>query len=429
MSTNKVGRVYYVSNNGNDENNGLTPESAWQTFKNVDAESKILQEGDQVLFERGGIYRGSLRVVSGVTYSAYGDGKKPHLYGSLRNYAVPDLWEASDKEAIWKIQVGTMRDIGNIVFDHDYLEKWAMKRLTPSLKENFEFYHDKGAGVLYLYLDKGNPGEVYHDIQICSDEHILWGKNFMHDILIENLCVKYTGGHGICFWNGSKNITVRNCEIGCIGGSILEGYLDCEVRYGNGFEVVDNCDDILVEDNYVYHCYDAGITHQSSNPLGCKQRNITFRRNKIEYCNYNIEYYVDCKNGIIEDTVYEDNLLLYAGYGFGSVNRIGSDTSVLSHICCYARKIPCRNFIIRNNLFHKSLRKLLAIGGPNDVSNLGPIVMGNTYILEKKASETEAAMIRNKDDEEITLMGNTQKELEEVVALLDQKPKSVILER
>ena len=106
MSTNKVGRVYYVSNNGNDENNGLTPESAWQTFKNVDAESKILQEGDQVLFERGGIYRGSLRVVSGVTYSAYGDGKKPHLYGSLRNYAVPDLWEASDKEAIWKRKVG-----------------------------------------------------------------------------------------------------------------------------------------------------------------------------------------------------------------------------------------------------------------------------------------------------------------------------------
>lgn len=420
--------IYYVSNRGNDANDGSTPESAWKTFKNADAEAQTLKEGDKILFERGGIYRGSLQLVSGVTYSAYGDGEMPHLYGSLRNYAKPDLWEADSKDGIWKMNVGMMRDVGNIVFDHDYLEKWAMKRLTLALKENFDFYHDKENGVLYLYFDKGNPGEVYHDIQVCSDEHILWGKDFMHDICIEDLCVKYTGGHGICFWNGTKNITVRNCEIGCIGGSLLEWDLDCEVRYGNGFEVVDNCDGILVEDNYVYHCYDAGITHQSSYPLGCKQRNIIFRRNKIEYCNYNIEYYVSCENGIIENTVYEDNLLRYAGYGFGSVNRIGSNTSVLSHICCYTRNMPCRNFVIRNNVFDKSLRKLLAIGSPNDINELGPVVTGNTYILEKKESETEVAVIRSKDDEEITLMGNTQKELEGSVALLDKNPKAVILE-
>ena len=427
MGTNRLGRVYYVSNNGNDANDGLTLESAWKTFKNADAEAQIIKEGDKVLFERGGLYRGSLQLVSGVTYSAYGDGEKPHLYGSLRNYAEPDLWDADDKESIWKMNVGTMRDIGNIVFDHDYLEKWAMKRLSLDIKENFDFYHDRDKGILYLYFDKGNPGEVYRDIEVCSDEHILWGKNFMHDILIEDLCVKYTGAHGICFWHGSKNITIRNCEIGCIGGSMLDGFA-CPVRYGNGFEVVDGCDDILVEDNYVYHCYDAGITHQSSNPLGCKQRNIIFRRNKIEYCNYNIEYYVDSKNGIMENIIYEDNLLQYAGYGFGSVNRIGSNTSVLSHICCYTRNMPCRNFIIRNNVFDKSLRKLLAIGSPNDANDLGPVVTGNTYILEKKESETEVAMIRSKEGGEIILMGNTQKELEEAVALLDDNPKAVILE-
>ncbi len=426
MSTNTVGRVYYVSDNGNDANDGLTPESAWKTFGNADAGAQILVEGDKVLFERGGLYRGSLQLVSGVTYSAYGEGEKPRLYGSLKNYASPDLWEADSRDFIWKLNVGAMRDIGNIVFDHDYLEKWAMKRLTPELKENFDFYHDRENGILYLYFDKGNPGAVYDDIQVCSDDHVLWGKTHMHDIRIENLCVKYTGGHGISFWNGAKNITVRNCEIGCIGGSML----DCgvQVRYGNGFEVVDNCDNIVVEDNYVYHCYDAGITHQSSYPPGCKQRNIAFRRNRIEYCNYNIEYYVSCENGIIEDTVYEDNILRYAGYGFGSVNRIGSNTSVLSHICCYTRNMPCRNFIIRNNIFDKSLRKLLAIGSPNDAHDMGPVVTGNTYILEKKETGTEVAMIRDKDGKEIALICCTQKDLEEAVALLDQNPKAVILE-
>lgn len=421
-----MGNRYYISENGNDANNGLSPEAAWRTFQNVDANTQIVKEGDQVLFERGGIYRGSLLTVSGVTYGAYGEGEKPCLYGSLRNYALPELWEADSREHIWKLHVGDMRDIGNVVFDHDYLDKWAMKRLSLELKENFDYYHDREQGILYLYLDKGNPGEVYQDIEVCSDEHILWGKHFMHDILIEDLCLKYTGAHGICFWHGSKNITVRNCEIGCIGGSMLEGF-PVPVRYGNGFEVVDGCEDILVEDNYVYHCYDAGITHQSSNPAGCVQKKITFRRNRIEYCHYSIEYYVDCENGMIEDTVYEDNILRYAGYGFGSVNRIGSNTSVLSHICCYARNIPCKNFIIRNNIFDRSLRKILAIGTPNDKNGLGPVITGNTYILEKKA-ETEVAMVRDEANQEMTLMGDTQEALKDAVALLDEKPKEVRLE-
>lgn len=419
--------IYYISNSGNDSNDGKSPQSAWNTMKHADAAAQILQSGDQVLFERGGIFRGGLELVSGVTYSAYGEGDRPHLYGSLQNYADQTLWEKDEEEHIWKLHVGNMRDIGNVVFDHDYMEKWAMKRLTPELKENYDFYHDREHGILYLYLDLGNPGAVYRDIEVCSDNHVLLGKHFTHDIIIEQLCIKYTGAHGICIWHGSENITVRDCEIGCIGGSMLEGF-ECPVRYGNGFEVVDGCDGILVEHNYVYHCYDAGITHQSSNPAGAVQRNIIFRRNRIEYCNYNIEYYVDCENGLIENTVYEDNVLRYAGYGFGSVNRIGSNTSVLSHICCYARKMPCRNFIIRNNLFEQSMRKILTIGSPNDKTGFGPVITDNIYILEKKAEETEVAMIRNSKDEETVLLGNTQAELETAVALLDANPKAVILE-
>lgn len=421
-----MGNIYYISAKGNDKNSGRSPKDAWRSFQNADSEAQILKEGDQVLFERGGIYRGSLLTVSGVSYGAYGEGKKPELYGSLQNYADAGLWTEAEVESVWKLQTGEMRDIGNVVFDHDPMGKWAMKRLSmEELKNNFDFYHDREQGILYLYLDLGNPGAVYQDIEVCSDEHILWGKNFMHDILIEDLCIKYTGAHGICFWHGSKNITVRNCEIGCIGGSMLEGF-PVPVRYGNGFEVVDGCDGILVEDNVVYHCYDAGITHQSSNPAGCVQKNIVFRRNTISYCNYNIEYYVDCENGRIEDTVYEDNILRNAGYGFGSVNRIGSNTSVLSHICCYARKMPSRNFVIKNNIFDRSLRKILTIGSPNDANGLGPVVEGNTYLLEKK-DETEVAMIRDHAEDEVTLFGNTQKELEESIALLDKNPKKVRL--
>ena len=423
---NTGGRIFYVSEKGNDEKDGLTPESAWKTIKRVNADAGEVANGDTVLFERGGIYRGSTKLISGVTYGSYGQGEKPCLYGSLRNYAEESLWEATSTEHIWKLNVGTMKDIGNLVFDHG--KAWAMKRLEMTLSEDFDFWHDQEGQELYLYSSTGNPGLVYEDIEVCSNDHIMYGPTqYMKDILIENLCLKYTGAHGICFRHGSKNITVRNCEIGYIGGSML----DETVRYGNGFEVVDGCCDILVENNWVYQCYDAGITHQSSFQPGCVQENIVFRGNLIEYCNYNIEYYVSEENGIIEDTVYENNILRYAGFGFGSENRIGSDTSVLSHICCYSRMMPSKNFIIRNNVLDTSLRFLTAIGCTNDKEGLGPTMVGNHYI-QSSNQEGNVELIKlweQERKERVAISIRSQEEMESVVSRIDMKPGVVVLKK
>ena len=423
---NTGGRIFYVSEKGNDEKDGLTPESAWKTIKRVNADAGEVAFGVTVLFERGGIYRGSTKLISGVTYGSYGQGEKPCLYGSLRNYAEESLWEATSTEHIWKLNVGTMKDIGNLVFDHG--KAWAMKRLEMTLSEDFDFWHDQEGQELYLYSSTGNPGLVYEDIEVCSNDHIMYGPTqYMKDILIENLCLKYTGAHGICFRHGSKNITVRNCEIGYIGGSML----DETVRYGNGFEVVDGCCDILVENNWVYQCYDAGITHQSSFQPGCVQENIVFRGNLIEYCNYNIEYYVSEENGIIEDTVYENNILRYAGFGFGSENRIGSDTSVLSHICCYSRMMPSKNFIIRNNVLDTSLRFLTAIGCTNDKEGLGPTMVGNHYI-QSSNQEGNVELIKlweQERKERVAISIRSQEEMESVVSRIDMKPGVVVLKK
>lgn len=414
------GTIYYVSTSGNDENDGLTEETAWKTPARAGEAATELQAGDAVLFERGGVYRGTVALASGVSYGAYGEGPKPCIYGSLKNYASEDLWQSTDREHIWKLSVGEMSDIGNIVFNHG--KACGMKRLEDTLRKDFDFYHDIGQGELYLYLSDGNPGAVYEDIEICSNDHIMNGiyVNYAHDILFENLCLKYTGAHGICFKNGTNNITVRGCEIGYIGGSML----DQSVRYGNGFEVVDNCYRITVTDNWVYQCYDAGITHQSSYQPGCVQQEINFSNNLIEYCNYNIEYYVSQQNGRIEDAVYENNILRFAGYGFGSVNRIGSDTSVVSDICCYVRSIPCNNFVIRGNVMDSSLRFHTTIGCPNDTeNNLGPVIEGNTYIQQGN----EVALILTGGARR-TLWADSQESLEESIRLIDMAPASVIYE-
>ena len=74
------GRNFYVSNAGNNSNNGLTPATSWLTLAQVNATT--LLSGDSILLKRGDTFYGSLNNdVSGVTYADYGTGFKPIITG------------------------------------------------------------------------------------------------------------------------------------------------------------------------------------------------------------------------------------------------------------------------------------------------------------------------------------------------------------
>ncbi len=86
------GRVYAANyyldaNNGNDNNNGLTPETAWQTLDKINAYN--IQPGDQILFKRGCEWDGTVYVTDSGTssnpiiFDAYGSGDKPVISGDL----------------------------------------------------------------------------------------------------------------------------------------------------------------------------------------------------------------------------------------------------------------------------------------------------------------------------------------------------------
>ena len=74
-----TGTTYYVSNGGNDQNDGLTPETAWATLARV-SEAELCP-GDAVRFRRGDLFRGLVQTKPGVGYGAYGEGEKPRIYG------------------------------------------------------------------------------------------------------------------------------------------------------------------------------------------------------------------------------------------------------------------------------------------------------------------------------------------------------------
>jgi uncharacterized repeat protein (TIGR02059 family) len=77
---------YYVSKNGDDNNSGKSPESAWKTIAKVNAHFFI--PGDRIHFRRGDEWREQLTVSSSgtetqrITFSAYGTGAKPIFNGA-----------------------------------------------------------------------------------------------------------------------------------------------------------------------------------------------------------------------------------------------------------------------------------------------------------------------------------------------------------
>ena len=276
--------------------------------------------------------------------------------------------------------------MGNIVFDYGKICASDNKMLSlKKLQKDYDFYHDTKANYLYLYLSKGNPGKLHTAIEVCPNEPILRGTGVSNNTF-ENLCLKYTGGHGIGL-SSNSNTTVRGCEVGYIGGSMIEA----TCRYGNGVEFFGAIDGALVENNWIYQCFDAGYTNQGQ--VG-SQKNITVKNNLMDYSPYNIEIWDGKEEGKtgFENCIYENNILRFAGYGFGSCNRIGSSLSAVGNISCYHGTIFSKNFVIRNNILDGSVHYVLLSCYPN-VNGLGPVIKGNTWVqMAYKASENPASI-------------------------------------
>ena len=89
--------TYYVSNDGDDANDGRTPETAWKTITKLNEAN--LKAGDCVRFRRGALFRGvRVNCKAGVTYTAYGEGEKPCFYGWKKNLAIAEDWTLFDED-------------------------------------------------------------------------------------------------------------------------------------------------------------------------------------------------------------------------------------------------------------------------------------------------------------------------------------------
>ncbi len=337
-----VGTDYYVSNSGNDGNSGTSPASPWRTLEKVNRFP--FAPGDVVHFQRGGVWRGQLIPRSGsekgyVTYTAYGDGPKPQLLGSVEKNRRED-WQPAGRN-LWRAGPFPC-DVGNIIFDNGRVcgsKVWT----EADVDEPYEFCYDPESKSVVLYAER-NPADLFDDVECALTRHII-SEGGRHHVVYDGLHLAYGSAHGIG-GGDTHHIIVRNCDLCFIGGGHQYSKKTPRgvrhVRYGNGVEFWNGAHDNVVESCRLWNIFDAALTNQGSAKNA--QYRITYRHNVIWNCNYSFEYWNRPSESVTHDIYFEDNFCFNAGegccHGWGV------------HLMFFSNSAKTERFFVRRNVFH-----------------------------------------------------------------------------
>ena len=390
--------TYYISASGSDTNDGLTPQTPWQTIKKVNSS---ISSGDTVCFRRGDIFFGQIRAPkkndtdAKTAYTSYGEGTKPTV--SQYKTARHDAWEHF-ADGVWRIDLTDVSKFDGNVTELD-TNVGFMKvdgTIKPKkyfeldkLEEQWDFYNDKQ----YVYVKSADdPSLLAKDIKFaCNIIHL----PFVDNLLVEDIIFIGSGSHGI---SGTVNhATVRNCEFHELGGSELTTHFRPCVRYGNGLECWTDSSDVLVENCRFSNIYDVALTMQGNN-VTRGWVNMTFRGNVIWNCQQGFEIWSngELENTGFQDCVFENNVCIDSGYSWGHVVRGNKHCS--SHLLIYQTECPLCDVTVRNNTFYNArVAPIFKAGGPQAMPKDYKIT-GNLFLIDPN----QDVILRHKDttDEE-----------------------------
>ena len=207
--------IYIDATNGNDSNNGLSPDSAWQTISKVLSMSSSFDPGDSILFKRGEIWNGN-RIISFthpsgslnhyITYGAYGTGAKPII--NIHTSQTPSWVNKGD--SVWT----TITTAGARFFKNGT----EMLRLPPALDSTLlgqygtEYYTKitpENKLKIYLYCET-NPADSTFS---WSPYSYVMGLNNSDYIKIVDLDFQ-GGASSSIYLNNNKGWKIINCNIG-----------------------------------------------------------------------------------------------------------------------------------------------------------------------------------------------------------------------
>ncbi len=229
-------QAYYIDAvNGNDQNDGKTPGTAWKSLNKIN--STTINAGNKILFRTGQKWQGTLEIQNNgtaekpIVIGSYGKGEKPVLsaLGTVQIHENNNNGNVEDNEWIPYTAVGgnglsidfkePVKDPNNtwlavILNEHPYRVKVNGQEIVGAfdsmeLGPNFKWHYniDKSGTVFYYYgNDKPNSIET----------NIYSTPLYIHDnayVKVENIALEggYVAG---LFIENAQNITVENVTTG-----------------------------------------------------------------------------------------------------------------------------------------------------------------------------------------------------------------------
>lgn len=353
------GRSFFLSVDGNDANDGRSPETAWATLARLATAHAAgeIRFRDIISFRRGDEFFGKVVERSGLTLQAYGVGPRPIISGYFI-LDTPTAWTLHAAN-VWRLdlrdttarsgnpssQPFAPNDDGNIGFlKTDGVLRTAKKKTIAALTALWDFHSD--GTYLYIYAPS-NPSDLVGDLRAAPNVRLVTVNN---NLTVTGLHLQGTGGHGI---RGMGNTAlILDNEISEIGGSYLPGYGDGTVRYGNGVEGWVGASDWVVRYNTIREVYDVAFTLQGTSHSSTGWKNILVSDNTIYDCNQSFEFWsqgTPVAGGGFVNVVLEDNDCERAGYS--AFSDVRPDQSTRVHLLTYSWELPA-DITVRRNRFY-----------------------------------------------------------------------------
>ncbi len=277
---NRIGSNYYIDSiAGNDANDGLSPFTAWQSLKNVNATT--FTPGDSILFNCGCTWSGVMLHPLGsgslgnpIVVSKYGTGNLPQINGNTAKLANQQAVYLNNQEYF---------TLSNLDITNNYQAtstKTAVKMGIYVTASDFGVVHSVTLkdlvihDVLGTYYSNVNSGGIFCEITGSS-------KVTTFDSLLIEHCKVYnvdrTGISNQSSWAGprtltsntgwapSTNLIVQNCEVDSSGSNSIiirvakapkiqyNKIFKSSIRYSGNAVFVFNCDDALIQYNECYY--------------------------------------------------------------------------------------------------------------------------------------------------------------------------------
>lgn len=213
--------TYYVSNNGKEENTGLSPTSPWP-FSKVQ-HLNYYPRGSSFLFKRGEKFIGTVRVsvnrydklttvADTAVFGAYGAGPKPIITtrDTLPGWSQARNWHFTSIPNVWAIKrsIGSYTPriwLNNIEYARakDSLQVNAAKR-TAYLNGDFQW--------IYVYATR-NPALFYKKIESSSTSNSTIDLDGLSYVRVRDLDIR--GSEGACIDLAfNDDVIIERCKIG-----------------------------------------------------------------------------------------------------------------------------------------------------------------------------------------------------------------------